>query len=159
MSLPPWLARFWKRPPASRAGSPAAPSDLSPERLAMIEGNIRLVQEQAEEASGKPLRLGREGAEYLDGFINRQRERFDEPGRSKLGGVLGCYLGGCILAHYGGRWVQDEAGLGIEVKPDVVVFPLNKVRSQLENGPGDSVLAFFDTIAHADAISSRRKPS
>ena len=159
MSLFSWVSRFWKRPAASRTDSAIRYADLAAERLAMIEGNIRLVQEQAEEASGKSLRLGREGAEYLDGFINRQRERFDEPGRSKLGGVLGCYLGGCILAHYGGRWVQDEAGLGIEVKPDLVVFPLNKVRSQLENGPGDSVLAFFDTIAHADAISSLRKPS
>jgi hypothetical protein len=141
------------------AGPQVEYSDLPPERLAKIEGNIALFQDQAEDVLGEPVRLGREGVEYLDGFINRQRERFDEAGRSRLSAVLGCYLGGCILAQYGGRWVQDEAGLGIAINPDLVVFPLNKAGKHLENGPEDSVLSFFDTIPHADRLSSLRKTS
>nr|MBP6750660.1 hypothetical protein [Xanthomonadaceae bacterium] len=110
-----------------------------------IDKNVELVRKTMPEVAGIPFDYDEASIEWLDGYINRMREEFDgDPGR--LGQVLASYIGESIRRKYGGRWVEAEDGIGVEIRPDFVAFPFNKVSKQFENGPEDSVLSFYQSI-------------
>lgn len=121
---------------------------LSKDRLAEIEANARLVCRTAAEELDAEIGFDRAGVQWLDGFIQRQHNQ--GPGQSENGGladVLGCYLGQCIIATYGGSWRETATGLGVSFDPKhVVAYPLAKVRKHLQAGASDSVLSMFDVI-------------
>ena len=95
------------------------------------------------------LGYNKESVEWLDGFIERQRERLDAQQAAGLSQTLGCFLGECIRQNFGGEWQQNEHGLGVVFSDGNACFPLNKVGKQFANGreSGDSVLGFYDSIS------------
>ena len=119
----------------------------SPEQTKAITGNVRLIVEGFTDLAGESLPPSRVGVAFLDGFIERQRERGDEARRAQLADMAGCYLGAALIAEAGGRWVQDpKYGLAVEMAPSFVAYPFAKAAKQFANGhdDGDSVLSFFD---------------
>ena len=145
-------------------------AEPSPAQFEAIEGNTRLLTEGFTELSGESLTPGRAGGSFgagvidgqpgvvfLDGVIDRQRERGDEAPRERLADMARCYLGASLIAEAGGHWVQDpEYGLGVEILPDLVAFPFAKAAKHFANGREDSVLSFFD-VTTALAADKRRK--
>lgn len=132
-------------------------SEPSREQAEAIAGNARLLTEAFTDLSGESLPPSRAGVVFLAGFIERQRERGDEAQRAKLADMAACYLGEALIAEIGGRWVQDPAyGLGVELTPDLVVFPFAKASKHFANGAEDSVLSFFDIAAVLAADQRRR---
>ncbi len=126
------------------------------EQAEAIAGNARLVTEAFTDLSGESLPPGRAGVVFLDGFINRQRERGDEAQRDKLADMAASYLGEALIAAVGGCWVQDpDNGLGVQLAPKLVVFPFARAAKQFADGAGDSVLSFFE-IAELLAAEQRR---
>lgn len=95
------------------------------------------------------LEYNREAIEFLDAFIERQREK--EADNSRQSGLiysLGSFVGECIIHNYGGYWQEDtESGWYIEPAERKRFFPFNKVKKQFDNGRGDSILSFYETVA------------
>lgn len=129
-------------PPVERPEQLPAPSA---EAQIAIDKNVELVRKTMPEVAGIAFDYDEASIEWLDGYINRMREEFDgEPGR--LGQVLASYIGESIRRKYGGRWVEAEYGIGVEIRPNFVAFPFNKVSKQFENGQEDSVFSFYQSI-------------
>lgn len=89
-----------------------------------------------------------ESVEWVDGFINRQREREDysvELGE-KMTSTIGSYLGECVIKCHGGSWKETSEGWAIEFSDGNMVYPFSKTVKQFENGAEDSIYSFFTTI-------------
>jgi len=96
------------------------------------------------------LELGYDDAsvEWVDGFVERQRVRFQGEEAQGLVNVIGAFLGECVIANHGGRWREDEHGWGVFFDDGNAAYPFAKVRKQFDNGRegGDSVHSFYETI-------------
>ncbi len=124
-----------------------------------IKANAEMVQELAQETLGIELGYDEAGVRWLAGYIDRQRDAADEPTKQALRSVLGSYLGECICRTYGGQWFDDaEFGWGVRVSDKLNVFPMNKVKKQLHDANGESVLPFFMMIRNLLNMPSRQIP-
>lgn len=94
------------------------------------------------------LQYDADSVKFIEGFIERQRERFDEDNRTGLVNALGSFLGQCIIKNYGGQWQLDEEYSAPAVVFDNVnkAYPFAKVRKQFDNGLGDSIYSFYNVI-------------
>jgi len=112
-----------------------------------IRANAELVRNVAREQLGMTVDYDEAGVEWLDEYIDIQRESASDDVKERLPNTLGSYLGECIRQTFGGQWLQDpQAGWSVKINDKLSVYPFNKVRKQLANGDGDSVLAFFTSI-------------
>lgn len=112
-----------------------------------IRANAELVRKIARDSLDVDVEYDEAGVRWLDGYINRQRENGEEDVKNRLPSTLGSFLGECIRATYGGQWIEDPGmGWAVKISEALTVAPFNKVRKQLSNAEGDSVLAFFKTI-------------
>ncbi len=113
-----------------------------------IRLNAELVAEQMRPLSGLAFDYDAASVEWLDGYIERQRENLagNEATVNRLVSVLGSYLGECIRRVYGGEWRRGEQGIGVYFTETVAAFPFNKMQKQFANGSGDSVYSFFRVI-------------
>ena len=75
------------------------------------------------------------------------RGNYQNGGWEKLADVCGCYLGACIIAAFGGRWVRHPDGLAVEVAANVVAVPIAKTGKHFANGweGGDSAVGLFNS--------------
>ncbi len=114
--------------------------------LENIRKNADLVIKVIGENNGVNLAFDADSVEWLDGFIERQRENADEEKIQKLSSVLGSFLGECIINNFGGRWEQTEYGLAVTFDDGNAAFPFNKIEKQFRNGSDDSIFSFYQTI-------------
>src|SRR5436190_23483653 len=125
-----------------------------------IRANAELVREVAREKLGVEIQYDEDGVRWLDGYIDDQRDEAAQDLKDRLPSTLGSYLGECVRLTYGGEWLQDaQTGWMVKINDKLSVYPFNKVRKQLNNAEGDSVLAFFRTIPallHGKPVVSRR---
>jgi len=113
-----------------------------------IRANAELVRKVARESLDVDVAYDEAGVRWLDGYIDNQRENAEPDVKERLPSTLGSYLGECVRTTFGGDWIQDpEGGWGVRINEKLTVFPFNKVREQLSDSEGNSVLAFFNTIA------------
>ena len=108
-----------------------------------IAANAEIVKKTFGE---RELDFDERSIEWLDGYIERNREKWDAGTKVKLGGVLGSFLGECIRHNYGGDWQMTEHGLAISFDEGNAAFPFNKVNKQIENGAEDSIASFYSTL-------------
>ncbi|MFI6815931.1 hypothetical protein ACIBG7_26235 [Nonomuraea sp. NPDC050328] len=115
------------------------------DQLRRIQANVDLFIAQCAPASDHDFGLDRASVEWVDGFVERQRARLAPGELGALPSVVGCFLGACLVEATPGRWARDEEqGWGIEFPSGNWAFPISKARKQFEEGPGDSILAFYD---------------
>lgn len=116
----------------------------------MIRGNADLVIEELGPISGvEGFGYGPESVAWVDGYIERQRQRMTDPDAvSSLVSVLGSYLGQAIVAAAGGKWdVHERDEIGIRFDNGDWCFPFSKVAKQFATGlgeGGESVLSFYN---------------
>ncbi len=84
--------------------------------------------------------------EWIDGYVERNREGWDADTRDHLGSILGSFLGECIRHNFGGSWEMTENGLAIMFTSGNGVFPFNKINKHIANGTDDSIRGFYDSI-------------
>ena len=108
-----------------------------------IEANAQLVVSLAAEELGTTIAYDESGVIWLDGFIERQRER---GATNNLVGTLGSYLGMCVVRSFGGRWAEVDGEWCIRFDDRNTANPFAKVAKHLANGAEDSVLSFFRMI-------------
>ena len=85
---------------------------------------------------------------WVDGFVERQRERFAGEEAGGLVNVIGAFVGECIIANFGGRWRESDGTWGVFFDEGTAAFPFAKVRKQFDNGRagGDSVRSFYESV-------------
>lgn len=117
--------------------------------LARIKANTDLVVAQLGPPSGIAFGLNAASLAYVEDFIDRQRARSLSIGATdRLISVFGSFLGECILAHYGGQWVEQEDSWAIRFDDGSLAFPFAKVRKLFASGleGGESIVGFFEAI-------------
>jgi hypothetical protein len=119
-------------------------------RLVMIRGNAALVVDELGPISGlDPFDYGPDSVAWVDGYIERQRQRMDDPEAvSSLVSVLGSYLGEAVIKAAGGAWdVHARDEIGIRFENGDWCFPFSKVAKQFACGTadsGESILSFYN---------------
>lgn len=119
-------------------------------RLVMIRGNAALVLNELGPISGiDGFGYGPESIAWVDGYIERQRQRMDDPDAvSSLVSVLGSYLGEAVINGAGGAWdVHARDEIGVRFDNGDWCFPFSKVAKQFACGTGEggeSVLSFYN---------------
>ena len=112
-----------------------------------VRANADLVRQMAKEHMNIVVGYDEAGVRWLDGYIDRQRQAAADDIKAKLPDTLGCFLGECVRAAFGGQWIaHPEHGLELRFSERLSIFPLNKVRKQLANEEGDSVLGLYRAI-------------
>lgn len=118
-----------------------------------MEEQIKLLAQRListlSEKLGVDLKYDRASVEWLDGYIERVRVHLDGASVDGFTSSVGSFLGECIIANYGGRWLESEGTWGVffsEESDKNGAFPFNKVRKQLLNGAEDSILSFYDVL-------------
>lgn len=97
-----------------------------------------------------------ESVKFIEGFIERQRNSFDNEQRKGLVNSIGSFVGQCVIRNYGGHWQVDQETEAICVAFDDKnkIFPIAKAAKQFENGLEDSVYSFYTCIPRVFKIES-----
>lgn len=125
--------------------------------LEAIRENARMVVQELGPLSGMALSYDRASIEYLDGFIERQRERLKA---SNLIDALGSFLGEAVIAETGGRWAKTADGaVGVVFGASSWCFPFAKVAKQWDQGRegGESILGFYSFAV--DVLAKGKLPT
>lgn len=125
----------------------------------MIKDNAELVVKQMREVSDIDFGYNAESVAWLEGYIERQRNREDikQETIERLVSVFGSYLGECIIRCYGGKWENDDGQWRVRLDDKGAAYPFNKVEKQFENGAEDSIRSFFEAIPTLFAIPTRSR--
>ncbi|MBX3292776.1 MAG: hypothetical protein KF881_07790 [Acidobacteria bacterium] len=91
------------------------------------------------------LGFDRDSVAWIDGYIERNRDNWDEETRYSLASVFGSFLGECICRNLGAFWEQDDLGIAVVFGDGNKAFPFNKTAKQIANGSDDSILSFYDS--------------
>lgn len=85
---------------------------------------------------------------FIEEFIERQKNNFDNEQREGLVNSIGSFIGQCIIRNYGGHWQVDQETQAICVALDDKnkIFPFAKTSKQFENGLEDSGYSFYTII-------------
>lgn len=70
----------------------------------------------------------------------------DDDKTERLVDVLGCWLGECIIACYGGQWSDIDGEWGVRFDEANASFPIFKVENHFRYGSEDSIWSYFETI-------------
>jgi hypothetical protein len=119
-----------------------------------LRANAELAIERLGPVSRLDFGLNRESVEWVEGFIERQRERldFDPANLGALADVLGSFLGECLVVATGGEWFRDDeiGAWGVRFPNGSAAFPFAKVDKQFREGlvGGESISSFYDTAVN-----------
>jgi len=116
-----------------------------------ISANVQLAMEKLGPLSGIDFGLNRESVAWVEGFVERQRERpdFDAARIDGLVSVIGSFLGECVVVETGGRWqVGGDGNWGVLLPSGATAYPFAKTRKQFLNGlaEGDSIASFYSVV-------------
>lgn len=130
-------------------------------RLAMIRANAVLVLAELGPLAGETFGYDRPSVTWVDGYIERQRERMTDPDSvGSLVSVLGSWLGEAIIAATGGAWdVHARDEIGVRFPNGDWCFPFSKVAKQFAHGhvDGESITSFY--TCSVDLIAGGKTPS
>ncbi|MGC5016730.1 hypothetical protein ACLQ2R_38700 [Streptosporangium sp. DT93] len=135
---------------------------MGAEELSRIQENVSLAIEELGPLSDVDFGLNRESVEWVEGFIERQRSRpgFDLERAGGLVGVLGSFLGACVVAATDGHWHwSDDHGWGVSLPEGSTIFPFTKVDKQFRMGleGGESVAGFYRIVVDVIATGKMRR--
>jgi hypothetical protein len=136
---------------------------LDGERLEQIRANAALAVGEFREAAEKDIGFDVESVRWVEGFLERARERYGVGAvPDGLVSVIGSYLGEAIVAETGGHWAEDEEGrLAVAFANGDAVFPFAKVQKQVDQGvaAGESILSFYTVAVSYIAIGALQQAS
>lgn len=113
-----------------------------------LRGNADVTVSTVREHFDVALTFDRAGVEWVDGYINRNRERIlsDDDELVATINVLAAFIGEAIIRTFGGAWVEKEGEWCVQVNEAIWACPFAKVEKQFENGPTESVAGYFTLI-------------
>ena len=100
--------------------------------LKSIARNVEWVKNSFSEKLGVELNLDLESVEWIDGYINRNREKLKSDAVNNLSSAFGSFLGETIIEVYCGEWSYNDGNLGIYFKDNNSwAFPFAKTQNNL----------------------------
>src|SRR5690348_1306761 len=95
---------------------------------AKIRANAELVVRTLGSVSPLKEKFGYDRASlaWVDEYIERSRRNSAPGSREKIAQIIGCYLGECVIAQFGGEWRNKENEWGVFFDDSNGIFPLNK---------------------------------
>lgn len=132
--------------------------------LRAISANVDLAVEQLGALTDFEFGLDAQSVQWVEGFIERQRTRpdFDLDTAGGLVGVLGSFLGACIVEATDGAWAWDAESEQwcVRFPSGELAFPFAKVWKQFEHGYVDSIASFYSFSVDyvAKGLLTRRQP-
>ena len=88
-----------------------------------------------------------EAVAHLARFIEAQRAALPAAQREAVATALGCFLGQCLVAVYGGEWAKGSDGTtGVGLAERFFFNPFHLVNQQLNEGERASVATFFASV-------------
>ncbi len=114
-----------------------------------IQANAEFVIRTMRESLGVELGYDAKSVQWVDGYIERQRNTGNPALVEQLVSVLGSFVGECIRHEFGGEWTLVDGSWGIMFRPNNIAYPINKVAKQFKDGVenGESVYGFYTAIA------------
>ena len=105
------------------------------------------------------LKFDLAGVRWVDGYINRNRKEFPRGQREGLVGYLGAFVGECIIAIYGGKWILADHGVwGVQATKHVWCDPRSKVEKHFDESEGQSVAYFVEFIPTLEDCLAKGAP-
>lgn len=106
------------------------------------------------------LKYNGESVLFIEGFIERNKDRISKEERNGFISSLGSFIGQCIIENYGGQWQVDNEEGSVAVAFDVnnKVYPFAKISKQFDNGLEDSVYSFYSLIPTVFKLNKRKRP-
>ena len=100
-----------------------------------------------------------DGVTHLARFIEAQRAALPAAQREGVATALGCFLGQCLVAVYGGEWaIGPDGTTGVGLAERFFFNPFHLVNQQLNEGESASVAAFFAGVpARLAGLGAARK--
>jgi hypothetical protein len=113
-----------------------------------LRANAELVIRQLGPVSGMKFGYDAASVAWLDGFIERQRDRTELTVQTIHGMIntLGSYLGECIIRCFGGRWERDGNDWCVSFDARNKAYPFAKVEKHFAHGAAESIASFFNAI-------------
>lgn len=114
-----------------------------------IHANAELVVQQFSPLKAGGFGYDEESVCWLDGYIGRLRDdgKFSTPEeRRKIVGILGSYLGECIIRNFGGSWAQRDGNWCVAFDENNCAYPFANVEKRFDFGDEDSILGFYTSI-------------
>ena len=127
----------------------------SASQLDQIKANAKFVAERfGPQSEVSSFGCNTESVAYLDKFISRQIRtvRKDQQSQERFTGLFGSFLGECVVALYGGTWVESKDGIHIEVPGNGLVHfvqPFQKVSRRIQIGESESLENYFGNLLPA----------
>ena len=92
--------------------------------------------------------FNRKSVAYLDTFIDRQAGglKRDPNLRARIVSAAGCFLGEAIIATYGGKWIEMDGGLMVQIEQGDqfhALTPHGKIEKRIMNGEEDNIKFYF----------------
>jgi len=127
-----------------------------------LKANAELTIRELGPLSGLDFGYNDASVEWLEGYIERLRRSGalqTAEQRDRLAGVLGSFLGECIVRCHGGAWAQRDGGWCIAFDARNAAFPFAKIHKQMDHGPEDGIAGFFRTIPAVFPAATRQPRS
>jgi hypothetical protein len=112
------------------------------DNLERIAANAELVIRTFPDAG---LTYDGESIEWIDRYIDRNRDKWDDATKANLASVLGSFLGECMIRTLNASWEEDDFGFAIVFSDGNRAYPLNKAGKHIADGPDDSIFSFYST--------------
>lgn len=127
------------------------------ETLRTIKDNAEFVIEHLSNAL-VPFKFGynAKSLQWVDAYINRLGSNgrlTDEQTLDAFTFAFGSFLGEAIIHNAGGKWKYIDGILGVFMPDGNSVYPMDKARKHLINGPDDSIYALYETILALPSLS------
>jgi len=119
---------------------PEEPLKASPETFRLLASRLQRI---FKDDLKRDLQHDEESLIYLDGYIERNKAVLTK--HEGLVNLIGAFLGECLIARYGGEWVDDpKMGWGVKIANELTAFPFNKVEKRFKpDGQYDSIASFY----------------
>lgn len=114
--------------------------------LTQIQSNTQLVIDGMQEEHKVKLTLDGGSVQWLDSYVNQQRDLVTRELADQMTRGFGCFLGSAIIAQHGGTWVQHEQhGLSVELESGAIVLPFHTLARQFRHENKASIYVVFLT--------------
>lgn len=112
----------------------------------ICRSNAELFKAELLELHDVQVGIDKSGAEWLDIFIESRGEALDSETLNALTGLVGSFLGECIISEYGGEWIEFQGQSLVKIAAGGTVSPLWMIHSCLCYRSAYSVSCLFAAV-------------
>lgn len=119
-------------------------SDLGSAEVGHISQYAEKLVSSMQKKSAPDFAYDADSVRLLSDLITKESSGYSAQTKQVLPGIYGSYLGIAIQKKYGGKWVNvKDAGYGVMIDENTIVFPFDEVLKHIEKGEAESIYNFY----------------